>query len=798
MAKINTSDLGGMLYPFLHLYDDDRWELHSHHLGYRGLKGLSWLKDDKILEVQGITYKDLQENYGFLLQPSLKGDFDMSKRLSRVLRPGFFFFYPKSVDIRIIDRDPKIWDGIGTVSRAFVRKCDVPLRLMKDGRRKKLLYKELETVKRVEITIVDCMGQYKGHAIVVEDQIEDFICAPGQLKQGFSLSNKCFASIYPVHGHESMFMDVQSLVNLVSFFGVDQIKDWLDQWIDWAKARIESGEAAKLVSLLNNIDGPEDIAKLQKFPVGEFLASGGNQWWFPKTVRTAARMVHDHIESMVNSFRFPIPGSRKYIIPASVFGKTLPDKTCEIDETNLIVSDESFITCAGVTGGADCDDGYWVHQYSDMGKVWALCWRSPNKRGEYFVLEVTNPNQTWLEKEYIPKGDDMFLPPHDDAEIRYGALNPLKISSSGHYSLENIERISSIAKANEGVLGAYVNMLMLISVTQWADTIKQYPATLEAVIDGTIKHPMNLTPVKMWIKSMSETLASSGVPECMRARLSFNDRAGASIISDHWMDKLSVHASLKLLFFKMSTEALTGKCQPPAAMLEEGQDHIDIGLVIRKQYGDAVRTIMQSSQDLEFIEPDDEIVDFDVSKAIKSVCADLRAQYPREEDMLGLLAAIFTASKENKDSALWSVYPDMLITWMKHNGYMGEIEWDGYKPVIMWNNPQLLLVPSYKTRATAVWYNQVAADKYPFDSIGGKLSAIPEEERDAAKQVIKAASYQGATLVAQFEGIRQVLYLGDKKFGYLPKDSKLKAGAYKVIASRSDNDGNVDLSLEEA
>jgi len=101
------------------------------------------------------------------LQLSLhKGGYVLSKRLSRVMRPFWYWRFFDEAEVTIDYNellDEKLWDGSGLVSRGFIQRLADSLDL--DDRH----HCELLHTDRFEVTTLHAGGQDKGHVLVVDD-----------------------------------------------------------------------------------------------------------------------------------------------------------------------------------------------------------------------------------------------------------------------------------------------------------------------------------------------------------------------------------------------------------------------------------------------------------------------------------------------------------------------------------------------------------------------------------------------------------------------------------------------------
>jgi hypothetical protein len=179
--------LGGAVYPFLEA-TGRAWRLltrpvggpageevayHAAHTLGRDRPTLRWVNGEQVndLYVDGMDTEEFLATTGLRLDLH-QGAFVLSKRLSRLMRPHFVsgFFAPEEVRIAYMEQDEreaKIWDGAGLISRrmlaALLRKM-----VLSEGlspQKRDALLCELKQAGRVEFTVMTPAGQDKGHAV---------------------------------------------------------------------------------------------------------------------------------------------------------------------------------------------------------------------------------------------------------------------------------------------------------------------------------------------------------------------------------------------------------------------------------------------------------------------------------------------------------------------------------------------------------------------------------------------------------------------------------------------------------
>jgi len=126
-----------------------------------------------------------------------------------------------------------------------------------------------------------------------------------------------------------------------------------------------------------------------------------------------------------------------------------------------------------------------------------------------------------------------------------------EITARPSYIISQLGRIAesylfvSRAATNQGVLGAHCNALMLCKAI-YGRLPEQLPASLEAVIDGSVKTGLDLTPVKKWNQTSitrmvkhGQSNASRTLPGALLDRLPAWLREQAQAAESHWLDMLT-------------------------------------------------------------------------------------------------------------------------------------------------------------------------------------------------------------------------------------------------------------------
>jgi hypothetical protein len=618
---------GGAVYPFLEA-TRRAWRLltrpageevayHAAHTFGRERPTLRWVNGEQVNDL----YVDGMDTEQFLAATGLrldlhKGAFVLSKRLSRLMRPHFVsgFFAPEEVRIAYMEQDErevKIWDGAGLVSRQLLEKM-----VLSEGlapQKRDALLCELKKAGRVEFTVMTPAGQDKGHAIVAEDLRDedgnpvDFLL-PNDTKREVRLENgRTFVGLSFVHGRNQMRLDIQSLINLHPFFEEEHLLGWLRDEGQLFARSIEDGTVGEIVT---RIDGEGRIARmtlaeLQSWPLREYLASGGHPLWFRSHVKS---LMNQHLQRLNHStlerMRLPIPGGRHYVMPAAA-GKRAGIQGLEVGRGEIHidprhgtawVNDEDWLALqdsptgkgiAAILGGADHDDALWLYPFSDHdGERKVLAWRSPNQAGEYVVLRPTAGSAipSWQaaegEKRAFPAGDSRRLPQRVDRTAT-SYLNLVDAATAGGlgegqvYSIDVMDVAIERALANRGALGMYCNSLM-VNKAIFDRLPDNPPAPLEEIIDGAVKTGADLSRVVAWNYDNSRQIleARTPVPALLHGRLSVDyadreSRPPSPIASqDHWLDRLEAGVRAHIREMEARRDELVAWARPPEVLFE--------------------------------------------------------------------------------------------------------------------------------------------------------------------------------------------------------------------------------------
>ncbi len=302
MIIINDkTKLGGMTYPF---FGSD-WEISIEKVSEAGeyrspnyaYKTMAWTSDGKCSTMwSNEPFAEFKERWGFEFSMK-KGALQLSKRMSRVFRPMFYWdmMFQRDVNI-VIDKglDKKTWDGAGVVSRKFVERVTMGTQFRNlTNRKKAVLWDKVKHARRVEFTVLNHLGELKGHAVISDDLDCDLIM-PDDVKGEIKMNNgKAFVSFDFPHAADHMMVDSQSLINLGEFFPLWYYQEEMAEYNNKFLDSLEDGTIATKIASAFKADAEE------RWWLPEYFASGGGHNWFRGPLRSAANQHVRNIEGKV-------------------------------------------------------------------------------------------------------------------------------------------------------------------------------------------------------------------------------------------------------------------------------------------------------------------------------------------------------------------------------------------------------------------------------------------------------------------------------------------------------------------
>ncbi|NKQ37568.1 MAG: hypothetical protein HF973_18385 [Chloroflexi bacterium] len=834
----------GLAYPFLP--NEIRWQIISHSFDDEEALAkifqadsptLRWVKDNKVLDlvVPGMDTQSFLERTGLQLSMR-KGGYVLSKRLSRVMRSyrywGFFSKDEVTIDYNEF-LNGRLWDGSGQVSRSFIQRLTNSLDLDERHRR------ELLNTNRFEVTTLHAGGQDKGHVLVVDDLAVDFMFPAGSAKQELSLQNgRIFIGLNPIHSEDQMCLDVQSLINLHPFFKPEHLLAWAGMESELFLSGIRDGRLETILNRLYDAESVSDLDSLADWHVGEYIASGGSLMWFAGMVKAVAKQHLNRLGSRAGKFRAPIPGGRYYIFPAAVGDRDVPEGRIELDPAcaTAWVNDNDWLTyIVDVLGGCDGDDALWVFPFADMDdgrKQKMLIWRSPNQLGEYVALEPTANSHTieWDIPNGVlsyPKMQSRLLPNRiDSVTYQYGELTEAsdlnRVETS--YSIAAMSSTIQRAAANRGTLGAFCNVTMLCKAI-YGRLPEKLPATLEDVIDGSVKTGLDLSPVQAWNQMALTRMVKHGqknakraMPQSLLERLPEWLRKQAVTAESHWLDTLTAAMEMHKAQYWADVAALATEACPPIEVFEHGRDWLHIGKELRQAYSRVIRQAINGNNGV-----DDTVTSaalntgFDAARIASEAFLGQWSADKRHNVLIGAAAYLYAQGAQNgepvRDALIWQLgkkreasgrepgIAQSMLAALRQIGLLGEPVWTDTAGALLYYReadcPKCAGVP---VRLNGVWLNWLNAQNGRQYT---RMSDVPAAQRDQAKARIAdfvQDKFRGMMLFTEVTDNNRVITRTPygNLFGYVQRDHELHAVRYDQwrIAWAHAIDGDVLAVLE--
>ncbi|HUM67729.1 MAG TPA: hypothetical protein PLK31_02645, partial [Chloroflexota bacterium] len=645
------------------------------------------------------------------------------------------------------------------------------------------------------------------------------------------------------HSEDQMCLDIQSIINLHPFFQPEHLLAWAGMESELFLSGIRDGRLESILNRLYDAESVSDLDSLADWHVGEYIASGGSLMWFAGMVKAVAKQHLNRLGSRASKLRCPAPGGRYYLFPAAVGNRDVPEGHVELDPAcaTAWVNDNDWVTTiVDVLGGCDGDDAVWIFPFADVSdgrKQKMLIWRSPNQLGEYVVLQPTADSHPieWdgpIGKFSFPPMQSRLLPDRIDmCQYQYGRLT----EASDDYKLEASYSVAAMtstihqAAANQGVLGGFCNVAMLCK-TIYGHLPDQLPATLEAVIDGSVKTGLDLTPVKWWnqmamtrIVKHGQSNASRALPQVLLDRLPEWLRDQAQVAESHWLDTLTNALEMHKAQYWAEVEALATEACPPVALFDHGRDWLHVGKDLRQAYSRVIRQAIGAVGAGDEVAPDDVSIALNTSFNIAREASEaFLAQWPVEKRpfvLLGATAYLYAQGPQNgepvRDALIWQLgakrgngcgresgIAQAMLAALRQIGLLGDPMWTTAGAVLHYQDEPQTRCSGVPVRLNGVWLNWL-------NSRNGRIytcmSDVPPAERDQAKARIADCVQE------QFRGMMLTTEVTDNDrvvtrtphgnlFGYVQKDHELAAIRHDQwrIAWAHAIDGNVLAVLEPA
>ncbi len=846
---IKHTEIPGRTYPFLDR-TDQAWTLITRAVDepaeYRAADTfamtqptLRWVNGGQVNDVyvEGLTTEAFLAATGLALDME-RGGYVLSKRLSRIMRPYTLggYFPRDAVHIDYLDNldraGQQVWDGAGLISHRMLER----LGIAGDSEAHQAHWQAaVRRAGRVEFTLMTSRGQDKGHAIIADQLLADFIL-PRDTKPSVKLrGSEVFVGIQLVHGHPDMRLDIQSLINLYPFFSIEQLARWLADEGNLFLRAVASGQVGEAMA---RVDRTTTIDQLRDWPLREYLVSGGDPRWFGYPVRS---LMNQHLErlnhSTLGKLRIPIPGGRYYVMPVGVgqqadVARDVPRGHICIDPdySTAWVNDADWVQLAGsdagiaaILGGADNDDALWVHPFTDYdGQHQVLAWRSPNQVGEYVMLKPTPDSDplVWATPDgdiQYPAGDSRQLMLRiDTMTVNY--LNLVDSSTAGGlgegqpYSIDVMDTTLERAQANRHVLGAYCNLLMVAKAV-YGQLPTHPPAPLEDVIDGSVKFGTDLSPIMEWIQEAVRRILRQGkpIPTLLQPRLGVAWMMDATVPAPvtsqgHWLDDLVKVVQEHITHITARRDALAQATMPPAAVFDQAfsePEWISIGSQLNQTYTATLhRRLRQSATS--GLTGDDYM-------AIQASLTAFLGRYPPEvhtDIVRGAMVSLYLNDTLGSDAGLWlrgtsddGGLAALTLKALREIGVLDTIDTNSAGELLVYPGA-VVREPTYRTVViNGVWFHWYRVWCVSHDQpIPATMGEVPPEAARRAKTHISHLAqtrWRGMTLtITTDEDGRQILYTPHGNvFGVLSSNSPPLSTTELYLVFALATDGNLRAAI---
>ncbi|MCA9875453.1 MAG: hypothetical protein KC441_17400, partial [Anaerolineales bacterium] len=433
-----------------------------------------------------------------------------------------------------------------------------------------------------------------------------------------------------------------------------------------------------------------------------------------------------------------------------------------------------------------------------------LAWRSPNQLGEYVLLTPTRNCYTipWQISSTVitwPRMDSRKLPARIDLHTpgyTYGELTPFPQFHAETYSIEAMQPAISNALANGGMLGAYCNALMVLKAA-YGFVPLELPARLEDVIDGSVKAPVDLQPVRDWITFIMQELVAeqyAALPEALLPRiapaLDEDTQRAVQIDPCHWFTTLMTKAQEQIDIYLAELDNLASVTETPLDIFQHGLAWQDQGQALVALYQ---RTLRSGGPDA----------------ASEAALDHVVAGY-QVEKLLGAAAYIY--SNGLSDALLWQPDPKvaggaagprrpglarLFLHALRHVGIVGEPIWIEGVGAVRHFDEKPTGVP---VRLNAVWFNWLRVREGEY----AQMSDVPKTVRDTAKRTIadKAGCFVGLTISTEITDDGHIVARGPSghTLAYVQsgQEARVLRDSRWVINHAHAKDGNLYTVLSRA
>lgn len=786
----DNEQLGGQKYPLLDGYE---WRIESTDISdeeaVKWVRApsetpqLRWVRQDRVEDL----YTDAPLKFDLSMA---KGGFVLSKRISRIMRPYFYWALLKKVDIYYDpDLDPKTWDGAGLIRKGFLERLMHHLPENKED----MLRKRLRKAGRVEFTVLSERGEDKGHALVVSN-LEHDIVLPCDTKTEIKwLDGRTMVGVQPISSHDEMWVDVQSLINLHPFLDNAHYLKWLEDAGNKHLRDIESGKMDWDDDDVLHLD----VDKAWQWPIMDYLTSGGKAMWFSGIVKALAsqhiRMVQarglDHI-------RLPVPGGRYYVFVDTVGGKAIPPGRILLDPKHATawVSSEDWPSLAETWGGADQDDMLWCLPFrKTTGDLAVIAWRSPNQPGEYAILE---PMEDILWAEW-PDLDETQLPiPIKEQKHTYEVNLEKHSFPDIAYSIGAMTRSLDAAQNNIGMPGMYINLLMALQAVN-RELPEPLSCRIEDIMDAIAKIGADTSPVKAWVWKFAYKYYTEHpeVPESLVNRvtglLPRDQREILRHLPNHWLDELMGGIVDHLERFQEKRNELASRCMPPVAVLDYGKDYVSEAGEVRAAYSNIIRGRQ----------------DEDIKELFEAAWqASLKVLEKYHGKWQGIMAGIAVRTyayddEVHSDAVMWQ--PGVVrttIEMLRDIGVIGDLVTTKHGNIVQYRKAADLSSGTL-LRVNGPWFSLANSGfKAQGKRTYSKMGDISRPLRDAIKERTRQIAHEGKfnrVLTTKHEGDRAIVYMDGELLGYIQKGQEGRIGDMFSPIWATAEDGNLRLVVKE-
>lgn len=820
--------LGDQFYPFLERSFPEWYILTS---SITDDEALNARKDDKRVSfrsvrddnwsdicIPGVNTEQMLAKMGLTVDTK-QGWQKLFKRWSRIMRPYQMAAFFDANEVSVLEDaalDKKTFDGAMKVKRSLLIRLGQNLPDWMSAKKVRKFQKYLATTKRVELTVMTAGGQIKGHAFVYDD-LEADIVAPCDTKTEVKLTDgTVFVGVMTAKPKNYLWLDIQSLINLMPFFDLQQLIGWLRDEGTLYLNSIKSGDMDALYQRM----AADPLLDVEGWHLLEYMASGGEAMWFQGIVRAIAGQFIRKVEARaLDKFRVPVPGGRYYVFAASVGSKTVERGHVLLEDDCIFVNDEDWHEyVASILGGADEDDALCVLPFVDHdGEQKVLCWRNPNQLGERIVMRV----QGAIPWATYPTLDSRRLPPRID-EVNYTYVldeieHPAKPTQG--YSVTGATEVIFSNRKNIGALGMYVNFMMLAKAI-WGKLPLELARPLEEIIDHQVKIGGNLLPVKLWINGQATKWVLAGVKfpqflvERVEGMISADLRDLIQVSNDNWLDHFGALLQTYLKEFERSRDELVKQCMPPAVVFEYGVRYTDYAARVRDAYSSVMREAYSTNG-----VPTAE----DFHRAARSTETALM-QYPEQDwtrIMAGLATRVYVMGDEtkasNSDAVMWQLgtkegakrlpgIAQLTLQMLREVGVLGDLDIIEGERINVTRKTVSRDVP---VRVNGTWMSYVTVLHPQYKDMGSVPTDLKQRMKSNVLEWALAGKFnreyeiRSEPQTRKRKGVtetitRKTVWVGNNRIGFVDEAHEARVGDTIKVVFATAADGNLALLVEGA